>query len=227
MPRLPYLLLSAVALIASPATAYAQAATPGASTDIHTPTGEWIATASFSQAPDQVLISINFRNRTALVGTHGVHIHTVAQCYPPGYESAGGILNPSGKQHGLLNPDGPMAGDLPNLVIGPAGIGVYNLSTPSVTLTPGPTSLLGPKGTSLVIFAQPDDDRSQPEGNAGQRIACGAIVAGGTSVAAAPGTSAAPAPSSGIDPLSAALIAVLGGLFVAGGIVLRRQRPRT
>jgi Cu/Zn superoxide dismutase len=40
------------------------------------------------------------------------------RCDPPDFATAGGIFNPSGKQHGLRNPDGPMAGDLPNLVVG-------------------------------------------------------------------------------------------------------------
>lgn len=220
--------LTAVLLwLAWPTVALAQAA-PGATTDIHVPSGEWIATATFTQATDQVQISISFRNRNALIGTHGVHIHSMAQCYPPSYDSAGPIFNPFGKQHGLLNPDGPMAGDLPNLVIGPAGVAVYNISAPLVTLGPGPGSLLGGRGTSLVVFAQSDDDRTQPEGNAGQRIACGAIVAinPSSSTAAAGTTTAKPRTPAGPDLLGAAMIVVLGGLFIAGGIMLRR-RPRT
>lgn len=209
-------------------TAFAQTAAPAATTDIHTPTGAWIATASFSQASDQVQISINFRDRMALVGTHGIHIHSVAQCYPPGYESAGPIFNPFGKQHGLLNPDGPMAGDLPNLVIGPAGVAVYNLAAPLVTLNPGPNSLLGGMGTSLVIYAQPDDDKTPPEGNAGQRIACGAIVAGtgsgATSGAASALSTGASASTGAPDWLGVTMIVVLGALLVIGGLMLR-SRP--
>ena len=71
-----------------------------------------------------------------------------------------------------------MAGDMPSLVIGPAGLGGYNTSAPLAKLSAGPASLLRPGGTSLVIFAQVDDDQTQPEGNAGARIACGVIVAG-------------------------------------------------
>lgn len=44
-----------------------------------------------------------------------------------------------------------------------------------VTLGEGPGSLLGPDGTALVIHADPDDERSDPAGNAGARIACGVV----------------------------------------------------
>jgi Cu-Zn family superoxide dismutase len=175
---------------------------PGATAELRAADGQPLATATFTQAADQVLISIAFRTRTALTGTHAIQLHSVGQCTPPTFDSAGPIFNPTGRQHGLQNPDGPMAGDLPNLVIGPAGVAVYNLSAPLVTI---PDLLKGP-GTALVIFAQPDDDRSPPEGNAGQRIACGVIR--GT----APSTSLA----------TSIVIGVMGGLLVAGGVVLRR-----
>ncbi len=36
-------------------------------------------------------------------------------------------------------------------------------------------ALFGPNGTSLVIHDRPDDYKSQPSGNAGDRIACAVI----------------------------------------------------
>ncbi len=185
---------------------HAQAAA-GTTANVVNSAGEAIATATFSQASDQLLISIAFRNRTALVGTHAIHIHSVGRCDAPNFESAGPILNPQGKQHGLLNPDGPMAGDLPNLVIGPAGVAVYNLSAPLLTL-----DMI--RGASLVMFAGMDDGQSQPEGNAGQRIACGVIGPTGDALK----TSSA----QGLDLPSAALIAARGGLLIVGGVLLRR-----
>ena len=47
----------------------------------------------------------------------------------------------------------------------------------SVSLTGGKNMLLTPTGSSLVIHAGPDDYKSQPAGNSGDRIACGVIVA--------------------------------------------------
>lgn len=205
--------------------ASAQLVPPSASADLRSASGDEVATATFAQASDEVRIAITFRDRTSLVGTHAIHIHSVAQCTPPAFDSAGPILNPTSKQHGLLNPDGPMDGDLPNLVIGPAGVEVYNLSAALVSIEPGPgaDSLLGGRGTSLVIFSQADDNTTQPDGNAGQRLACGPIAAGPPGALAPPGpTSASTVSPASSDPVPTALILVLGGLLIAGGVVLRR-----
>ena len=211
-------LLAAAMLLAGVEAAGAQTPQPAhATADLRSPSGESIGAVTFTQAPEEVLISIAFRNRTALAGTHAVQIHSVGQCDPPSFDSAGPIFNPTRKAHGLLNPEGPTVGDLPNLVVGPAGVAVYNLSAPLATLQPGPNSLLGGRGTSLVVFDQPDDDKTQPEGNAGQRIACGVIVAGDAQTAAS--TTQA---SERADLLTALSIAVMGGLLIAGGVLLRR-----
>jgi hypothetical protein len=101
---------------------------------------------------------------------------------------------------------------LPNLVIGPAGVSVYNLAAAHVTLGSGPGSLLGGQGTSLVIFAQPDDDTSQPEGNAGARVACGVIAGGSTPVNSWP------------DLNHAVAIGGMGALMIVAGVVLRRPQ---
>jgi Cu-Zn family superoxide dismutase len=109
-------------------------------------------------------------------GSHGLHVHAVGACQPPDFESAGPHFNPGGKKHGKSNPDGPHAGDLPNLVVAASGEGGLDIVTKAMTLGPGPTSLLAGKGTALVVHASPDDDRTDPSGNAGARIACGVIT---------------------------------------------------
>ena len=109
-------------------------------------------------------------------GTHAIHIHSVGKCDPPDFKSAGGHFNPYGKKHGVKNPDGAHAGDLPNIVVGPKGKVKIEIVANAVTLGPGPNSLFSAGGTSLVIHAGPDDDRTDPAGNAGARIACGVIT---------------------------------------------------
>jgi Cu-Zn family superoxide dismutase len=212
-----------LALQVSPALVSAQGQPPGvsASAQLYDPGGRLIATATFREATDQVLINLTFPDRAALTGTHGIQIHEVGRCDPPNFASAGGIFNPFGKPHGLLNPTGPMAGDVPSLVIGPAGVGAYNTAAPLVKLNTGPAALLRPGGTSVVIFERIDDDLTQPEGNAGTRIACGVIVAAGAVAGGAPPISAANSPS-GLP--SAVLIGGLGVLLIGAGLLLRRQR---
>jgi len=216
------MLLIMLVLAATPVVGYAQVAPVGASAQVHDASGKLLAVAAFRQASDQVTINLTFPDRAALSSTHAIQIHQFARCDAPDFSSAGPIFNPSGKQHGLLNPNGPMDGDLPSLVISTGGVAVYNISAPLVTLGPGPNSLLAPPGSSLVIFANADDDTSQPEGNAGARIACGVIVAG----APPPVTSGplAGATDSRPDAAASVSIALLGGMLIGGGLLLRRRR---
>ncbi len=109
-------------------------------------------------------------------GTHGIHIHAVGACEPPEFVSAGAHFNPANKKHGRLNPEGAHAGDLPNLSVSAAGEAGIDITTKTVTLGSGPTSLLEGKGTSIVIHAAADDEKTDPTGNSGGRIACGVIV---------------------------------------------------
>jgi Cu/Zn superoxide dismutase len=167
-------LVCALLVMATPDVASAQAATA----DLRAASGESIGTVSFTQAPQEVLIQFTFRNRTALVGTHAVRVHSIGQCDPPSFASAG-----------------PSTRDLSSLVIGPAGVGVYNLSAPGATLDSGRTSL---RGKSLVVYAE----------NGTDRIACAAIAAQTTDSS---------------DRVTSLAIGLLGGLLIAGGVLLRRS----
>jgi superoxide dismutase, Cu-Zn family len=202
----------------------AQVQSPGAvaSAQLHDRDGRLLATATFREASDQVQINVSFADRSALTGTHAIQIHESGRCEAPDFLSAGGIFNPFGKQHGLLNPSGPMAGDLPSLVTGPAGVGSYNLSAPLVRLSTGPAALLKPNGTALMIFERVDDDLAQPEGSAGARIACGVIVAGASG--SAPIGSPIPSGDTRPDLPAALIIGGLGVLLIGAGLVLRQRR---
>ena len=104
-------------------------------------------------------------------GPHGIHIHSVGVCTPPDFASAGGHLNPTKKEHGLENPKGPHAGDLQNLEVGADGSAKKTLETDLVTL-----SSLG--NASLVIHEKRDDEKTNPAGDSGKRVACGMIHSG-------------------------------------------------
>jgi Cu-Zn family superoxide dismutase len=222
-----------IALCATAPVAHAQVGQTdgGASADVRDASGKQIAFATFRQGSNNILISLTFPDRSALTGAHAVQIHDVGRCDPPTFESAGRILNPFGKQHGLLNPDGPMAGDLAGLVMGPTGLPLYNISAPLVTLQPGPAAILRQGGTSLVVFDRIDDDLTQPEGNAGARIACGVIVPGGASQPApalgAPVPAVGGAPPARPDWISPAAVALIGMVLIGAGVMLRqRNRAR-
>jgi Cu-Zn family superoxide dismutase len=109
-------------------------------------------------------------------GSHGIHFHDVGKCEPPSFASAGGHFNPDGKHHGLDNPAGPHGGDFPNLVVGADGSAHASFVNPRVTLATDGRGLLRSGGTSLVIHADPDDEKTDPAGNSGARIACGVIA---------------------------------------------------
>lgn len=107
-------------------------------------------------------------------GEHAVHIHAVGKCEPP-FESAGAHFNPTNKQHGRDNPQGPHAGDLPNLQVPPNGRTTLDVVVRDVSLKGGPAALLDGDGASLVVHEKGDDYHTDPAGNAGKRIACGVI----------------------------------------------------
>ena len=109
-------------------------------------------------------------------GTHGIHLHAVGRCDAPDFASAGGHYNPASTHHGLENPAGPHAGDFPNVVVGSDGSTTLDLTNPRVTLDVNPVGgLFDADGTAIVVHAGADDQRSDPSGNSGARIACGVI----------------------------------------------------
>jgi Cu-Zn family superoxide dismutase len=111
-------------------------------------------------------------------GIHGVHVHSVGRCDPPDFASAGPHWNPLGKKHGINNPAGPHAGDMPNVEVAANGVLGQTVTLPNANLlapagTPG--ALMDADGAALVIHAQPDDYMTDPSGNSGARIACAVI----------------------------------------------------
>lgn len=108
-------------------------------------------------------------------GQHAIHFHQNAQCDPPDFKSAGPHFNPEGKKHGLESPDGHHAGDMTNFVVDAKGNARETILNKDVTLGEGSHSLFSNGGTALVIHAKADDMKTDPSGNSGDRIACGAV----------------------------------------------------
>ena len=114
-------------------------------------------------------------------GLHGIHIHAIGACTPT-FAAAGGHYNPLGHQHGLDNPNGAHAGDLPNLIVNAEGVAHLNATTDRVTISPGPTTLFDSTplavGSAFIIHANEDDQVTDAtNGNSGARVACAVIEA--------------------------------------------------
>lgn len=135
--------------------------------------GKSVGTAKLKQVKNGVRISLVASGLPA--GIHAFHIHAAGKCEAPDFKTAGGHFNPEHKKHGLKNPEGSHAGDMPNVTVAANGKGKATVVNTHVTLAEGENSLFHEGGTALVIHEKADDDMTDPAGNAGNRIACGAI----------------------------------------------------
>jgi Cu-Zn family superoxide dismutase len=154
-------------------TAFSAAAQKAVKVEMKDGMGNSVGTAELSPAAKGVSIKLDVKNLPP--GMHGIHVHAVAKCEGPAFTTAGGHLNPDMKHHGLDNPDGPHAGDMLNLTVAADGTAKTTIVAPGVTMGDGGNSVFAGGGTALVIHASQDDEKSDPAGNAGARIACGTI----------------------------------------------------
>lgn len=126
-----------------------------------------------SEATAGVMIKVDLKGLTP--GAHALHVHETGKCEGD-FASAGGIYNPLGAKHGFLSDEGPMAGDLPNVVAGPDGTARAEMLSPFLTLSKeAEESILDSDGSALVVFAKPDDYLTDPDGGAEGRVACGVL----------------------------------------------------
>jgi Cu-Zn family superoxide dismutase len=135
--------------------------------------GKKIGEVKASQVKDGVQFKVHVMGLTP--GKHGIHIHAVGKCDTPDFKSAGGHFAKAGTHHGMQNPQGPHWGDLPNIHV-VHGMGMATFTDKSVTLAAGDNSLNKAGGTSLVIHAGEDDEKTDPSGNSGDRVACAVLA---------------------------------------------------
>jgi len=139
--------------------------------------GAELGSVTLTQAEGAVSITGEVMGLTA--GNHGIHFHETGDCDgAAAFESAGGHFNPTDHQHGLENPEGAHAGDLPNLAIAAEATTQIDFSSDLISLTEGdPAYVFDQDGTALVIHAGEDDQMTDPSGNSGDRLACAVIEA--------------------------------------------------
>jgi Cu-Zn family superoxide dismutase len=99
-------------------------------------------------------------------GRHALHFHQTPSCEGPAFTSAGGHYNPENKKHGLQNPEGPQAGDMNNFTVLKDGTAKTTVIAPHMKMG---------VAAALVVHAGVDDLKTDPAGNAGDRVACGVV----------------------------------------------------
>jgi len=107
-------------------------------------------------------------NDSLPIGPHGFHIHENGSCEigDPNepFMDAGGHWNPANQPHGNH------AGDFP-VLFSNNGVAMMCFFTNKFKVADA-------IGKAVIIHQNPDDNKSQPSGNAGKRLACGFITQG-------------------------------------------------
>jgi Cu-Zn family superoxide dismutase len=177
MTRLLRVCFGAMTLPALLAVSASAARNKGVEVDFKTSDGQDAGTATLTPDGKGVKVKLNLTNLPE--GEHALHVHQNAKCDGPDFKTAGPHFNPDKKEHGTKNPKGPHAGDMPlNLQVMADGTDHVSFVSDSISLKKdAPNSVFANGGTAFVIHAKADDMMTDPTGNAGDRIACGVIVA--------------------------------------------------
>jgi Cu-Zn family superoxide dismutase len=164
------LLLSLFSLVSARGMAKGSATTVA----VKDATGKDMGSVKIKSIATGVELKLNLHGFTP--GEHAIHFHQNAKCDAPDFKSAGPHFNPDGKKHGLENPEGCHAGDMLNFTADDKGNAKATIVNKGVNLGTDAHSLYSNGGTALVVHAKADDMKTDPAGNAGDRIACGVIA---------------------------------------------------
>lgn len=166
---------------ASPSAAAPMAgAAAGSATAALSPTqGSTVrGTVTFEPAGDGLRVTAHIEGLTP--GDHGFHLHQNGDCSAPDGSSAGDHWNPTQQPHGAPDAAQHHAGDLGNITADASGMAHVDKTVAGIGLS-GTQSVIG---HAVIVHGKADDLKTQPSGNAGPRLACGVVSAGGASPAA-------------------------------------------
>ncbi len=127
---------------------------------------------TFTQKSDGVEIVGEFTGLQP--GEHGFHVHEFGDCSMADGKCAGGHFNPAGEPHAGPDDAQRHAGDFGNIKADGQGHATYKRTDKIIKLN-GPNSIIG---RALIVHAKPDDLKTQPSGDAGDRVGCGVIGIG-------------------------------------------------
>lgn len=117
-------------------------------------------------------LSIVGQVRSLAPGAHGFHVHEFGDCSAPDASSAGDHFRQAGQIHAGPLHQRSHIGDLGNIRANEEGIANIQITSNELCLSRPECSVFG---RAFVVHADPDDLRSQPSGNSGARVACGAV----------------------------------------------------
>lgn len=136
--------------------------------------GAEIGTLTVNGVPDATILKIELRDLPPGQWV-AFHIHENGECdAKDGFKSAGGHFNPMKKSHGHEFADGPHAGDMMNQYVNDKGELYAQILNNAVRFEDG-SGETDIHGKAVIIHASTDDYKSQPSGDAGDRIACAVI----------------------------------------------------
>lgn len=166
------ILALSLAAIAGPSLSQETDAMPSATAMLKGADGAEHGSVMLQQTLNGVLLTLDLKDVPA--GVHGFHIHETGECEPD-FKAAGGHFA-EGKDHGFLVEGGPHPGDMPNIHVTDSGSLKQEVLNTAISLNEGEDGyLMDEDGSAILIHAGADDYKSQPSGDAGDRIACGVI----------------------------------------------------